>query len=287
MWKLQCLCLSVGLLVSCDKSPDTGKSRVGEESNSRTTRANRSQQKDSPSKKRDIAQSIRNALEIASTEERERVLGEIIRNAFETAPEIAMEALDHLPQDSPERANTLRHLTQTMIGKSTDEALAWAETLNSPTDVALVKEQIALSLSASDPTQAAKLVLEAADTSIQLSETAVQVLKTWVVTAPAAAAAWAQKLPTGEARKSGVKTVVTQWIQADSKEAFLWTSSIRDQTMKSEITRAMAEALVGTPDPIRNFLLEGAEPEFRTVIEKELNQVIKETEESVPDSPEE
>jgi hypothetical protein len=48
----------------------------------------------------------------------------------------------------------------------------------------------------------------------------------------------------------------------------------------------MAESLVETPEPIRNFLLEGADPAIRAEIDPLVNQITQEAAESLPVEPE-
>jgi hypothetical protein len=107
-----------------------------------------------------------------------------------------------------------------------------------------------------------------------------------VGSSPAEAAAWVQKLPAGEAQKTGVKTLLSQWVQMDSKAAFTWTAAIQNPSARKQATLAMAESLVETPEPIRSFMLEGADPSIRAEIEPLVNQITQDAAESIPVEPE-
>jgi hypothetical protein len=279
-------CMLFGLLVSCDKPAETASESADEGSNLRTTRANRPPREAKSSPKKELKDAIAAALAMDPLEAREQALAEIVRSEFEQNPEIANEALEHLAPGGEERAKTLRFIASYLVQKNKDEALAWEETLSSSEDKAIAKDEITAVLGAIDPVGAAKMVLEPRTGNQALSENEVSVLQNWIGSAPAEAAVWVQKLPPGEAQKTGVKTLLSQWVQMDASAAFAWTAAIRNPTARKQATRAMAESLVETPEPIRNFLLEGADPAIRAEIDPLVNQITQEAAESLPVEPE-
>jgi len=279
-------CMMSGLLVSCDKPVETTKPGADEGSNLRTTRANRPPREQTPSPKKDLKDAISAALEVDPLEAREQVLAEIVRAEFEQNREIAAEALAHLTPGGQERAKTLRFIASLLVQKNKDEALAWADTLTAAEDVAIAKDEIMAVLGAIDPAGAAKMVLEPRTGNQALSVDEVFLLQNWVGVSPVEAAAWVQKLPAGEAQKLGVKTLLTQWVQMDSKAAFTWIAALKNQAARKQASLAMAESLVETPEPIRNFLLEGADAASRAEIEPLVNQLTQEAEPQAPVEPE-
>lgn len=272
------------LFAACDK-PDDNK-RSADESKPGVARSSRTaREAAATSHNKDLRDALAAALELESPEARNQALGDVVRNALERAPELADEAFGHLPADSEERTKTIRFIAAKLVEKNTDEALAWADALASDQEIMIAKGEIALILGASEPERAAKVLLESGNANRALDETAVQVLQNWAGNAPTDAAAWVMKLPPGESRKAGMQTVVSLWVQTDSKAAFSWVEGLGNQAARKEATRAIAEALVGIPEPIRMSFLEEADPAFRSVIEEQVNQIIKESESEMEDEP--
>lgn len=275
-----------GLLVSCDESVETAKTPADEGSNLRPTRATRPAREASPSPTKELKNAISEALEMSPHEAREQALAEIVRSEFEQNPEIAAEALEHLSPGGEERAKTLRFIASLLVQKNKDEALAWVATLTAPEDAAIANEELMAVLAAVDPPGAAKMVLEARTGTGPLNDQEISVLQNWTGASPAEAAAWVQRLPAGEAQKMGVKALLSQWVQMDSKAAFTWTAAIQNPTARKQATLAMAESLVETPEPIRNFFLEGADATMRAEIEPLVNQITQDAADAAPVEPE-
>jgi hypothetical protein len=253
---------------------------------------NRPSRENAPGRKKDVEEPITKesiisgALELDSPLAREQALAEIVRSELESNPEIATEALMHLPAGSEERAKTLRFIASYLVQKNKDEALAWVETLTEQEDIAIAKGEVIEVLGMVDPAAAAKIVLEPRVGNHPLSESDVAVLQNWVASSPAQAAAWVQNLQQGEARQVGVNTLASQWIQVDPNAAFSWTAAIQNPVARKEAIVAMAEALVAIPEPIRNSLLEGADSTVRAELEPLVNQATQETVDPAPEEPE-
>ena len=279
-------CLICAFLVSCDKPVETAKSPPDEESNLRTTRANRPPREAAPSPKKELQNAISDALQMSPHEAREQALAEIVRSEFEQNPEIAAEALEHLTPGGEERAKTLRFIASLLVQKNKEEAFTWADALTSAEDKAIAKDEIMVVLGTVDPAGAAKLVLQPRTGNHALDENEIAVLQNWTGASPAEAAEWVQRLPAGDAQKTGIKTLLSQWVQMDSKAAFTWTAAIRNPSARKQATLAMAESLVGTPEPIRNLLLEGADPNIRAEVEPLIQQITQEAIDSAPVEPE-
>lgn len=279
-------CLFLGLLVSCEKPAEIPSKSGAEVSNLRTTRANRPPREATSSPEKEMKDAITAALAMDPLETREQALAEIVRSEFEKNPEIATEALGHLAPGGEERAKTLRFIASYLVQLNKDQAMAWAETLTAPEDKVTAMDEITSVLSSIDPVGVAKMVLETRTGNQALSENEVSVLQNWAGSNPAEAAEWVQKLPPGEAQKTGVKTLLSQWVQMDSKAAFTWIAAIRNPTAKKQATLALAESLVETPEPIRNFLLEGVDPAIRAEIEPFVKQITQPSADETPVEPE-
>lgn len=260
------------LLASCDqqKTPEES-SKNSEKSSARSTKSEREL---SLKSKGQLRERLDAALATADEAEKESLLAALVRETMDKSPEFATEALAHMPLESSVRIELLRELAAAAVQKSPEEAITWAESLDSPATVQQAKEQIAIALGGTDPGQATKLALGDLDPSQPLNETSMEILQNWVGTSPTEAAAWVQKLPNGEARNTGIRSVATRWLHSDAKGAIEWNQGIRDESTKNESTKAIVEALAGTPDPIRESYLEKVDSKAREWIETQVKQHI-------------
>ena len=272
--KLPFCLLFVGLLASCDKPGDTGKSGSAAESNPGITRAARQPRMDVLNRRKDLRDSLTAALALEASEARDQALAQVVRDAFELAPEIAAEAFGQLAVDSAERMKTIRCLAELHARKNPDEALAWADSLGSATEITAAKNEIALVFAETYPSRAAKILLETGISSGEPAETKVEVIRHWAGIAPKDAVTWALSLPPGDARSVGIETVVSQWLQADSTAAFAWLAALTNQSAINEVTRAMAQALVALPGFIRETLIVDTDPAIRSELQQQVDQII-------------
>lgn len=282
------LCLvCAALLVGCGKSSDRDKPESADASIPGSTRTKRSERADAPaSRHQELRAALAAALKLDASEARDQALAEVVRDAFEPAPDIAAEAFGQLAVESAERMKTIRYLAPLRARRNPDEALAWADSLGSPTEIAAAKDEIALVLAEVDPARAAKIMLESGIPKGGLDQTKVEVIRLWAGTAPKDAATWALRLPPGEARSVGVQTVVSIWLQADSAAAFSWLEASPNQVVRKEVTHAMAQALVAIPEPIRETFLGNADAAMRSELEQQVKQITEQADKETPPSPE-
>ena len=264
------------LLVACDKQQGTGHSTSANESKPKVARVNRPPRQSARSSLQELRESLNVAMKIESPEARDQALAKVARDALELAPELSSEAIGRLSANSVEKAGLLQDCATCLAAQSPDDALAWAASLGSAKDLAAAKAEIALVLVDSDPQRAVKLIAASDLADGESNGAAAQVLRRWTSNAPADAAAWVLKFPPGDSRKAGVKAVASQWIIADSQAASSWMGTLRNDPIRKEATRAMAEALVGQPSPIRDALLESAVPDLRSELIQQAGQVAQE-----------
>jgi len=263
------------LLVSCDKSQDSGNSADANDSKAKVARAGRGPRENTPHSRKEQRNALDAAMKIEAPEARDQALAEVARNALKFAPEISAEAINRLSADSPVKLPLLWECVKFLVEQNPDEALAWAASLGSEKDKAAAQAKIALLLLSSDPQRALGLISRS---DLATDAGAVQVLRSWTASAPADAAAWVLKFPPGESRNAAFKTVVSQWVSANSKDAFSWVASLTNNSVRKEATRVMAESLAGIPKPIREIQFGLDDSDIRKEVEQQIAQIAKETE---------
>ena len=255
------------VLASCDKKQGRPVSDAGSESRSRTTRADR------PRDMQSTRDKLRAALESAKAMEpgpgRDQAIAALAWKTLESNPALAALAIRELATGAEEKAALIEAYVRKLITEErVDEATAWADALDDARDVATARGIIALLLADAHPEQAAMLLPPSSFTAAGTDPAAEQVLNHWATTDPAAAVAWATRLPAGEARTTGLKMVFSRWIQGDSQAALDWTKSQNNPVLRKEALSAMIEAFTGQPEPIRSSLLESADPNLRAEIQQ-------------------
>ncbi len=232
-----CLLLALAL-AGCDKpekqAPDTAAP---------TTKREVRPQRTTPP---DIGKRLRSALAeadgIDSPEEREKALAAVAWDALEHDPALSRETLEKLTPGGPERVRLLQHLALRMAEENADEALRWADSFSSEVEKSAACGQIALALSESDPHRAANLLSESGIEGRAFDVVAVQVIRRWAAQSPADAAKWVELFPPGESRATGIQMLVSEWIATDEPAVTAWRSTVRDESIRSEIDSAIHDA---------------------------------------------
>ena len=111
-----------------------------------------------------------------------------------------------------------------------------------------------------------------------------EVIRQWAGKAPTDAATWVLNLPAGDARRAGIEAVASRWLETDSTAAFAWLAASTNQSVRAEISRAMAQALAAQPGFIREGLMENADAAIRGTLEQQVKQI---TEQAAKDNPSE
>lgn len=259
------------VLVSCDKASDSDGSKGTADSNPRSRRLERP-----PLESQGTRGKLRAALDAAkamdASEEREKAIAEVGRDALESAPDITAEAIRELPPENPVAAELIQTCVANLMKRSPEEASAWADSLQDDPWMTMAREQMAVSLAESEPERAIRLLAESDHASGGPGSAMDQVLQVWTGNAPGDAAAWVSRLPAGEPRSAGIKTVVSQWVQADPAAATSWVASLSNPDLRQESTRAMAESLQFLPSFLRDSMLQGADSGIRSEIESQIER---------------
>lgn len=220
------------------------------------------------------------ALEVP--EERESALMEVGWKALETAPDLAAEVIREMPHESADAARLIQACVTHLMKNSPDEASAWADSLKDAPWIALAREQIAMLVAESDPKRAIQLLADSNQSIGEPGSAFEQVLQTWTGQAPGEAALWASRLPAGESRNAGIKTVVSQWLHMDAAASTAWVASLTDSKLRQESIRVIAESLRELPPFLHESILNPAESGIRSEIESEI-EVQKASIESAPE----
>ena len=214
-----------------------------------------------PSSRDKLRAALESAKAMAPGPERDQAIAALAWKTLESNPELAALAIRELSAGTEEKTALIEAYVRKLITEErVDEATAWADALGDARDVATARGIIAMLLADAHPEQAAMLLPPSSFTAAGTDPAAEQVLNHWATTDPAAAVAWATRLPAGEARTTGLKMVFSRWIQGDSQAALDWTKSQNNPVLRKEALSAMIEAFTGQPEPIRSSLLSPPTP---------------------------
>lgn len=272
------------VLVSCDGKQDRTRSDSSAESHPETTRAARP--RDVPSTRDKLHAAWESAKTREPRAERDQAIAALAWQALESAPDLAALAIRELSAGAAEKPALIEaYLQQLIAEEKTEEAIVWADSLGAAPDITAAREKIALLLAVAHPEKAATLLPASSFTAAGVDPAAAQVLGNWTISQPTAAAAWAARLPQGESRAAGLKMVFSRWIQADTQSALNWTKSQNQPHTRKEALQALVEAFSGQPDPIRDSLLEPADPALRAEIEQGIAEAARQSAPSEPSEP--
>jgi hypothetical protein len=278
------LCIAIGVaLASCDKpGREADRSETGPETNPRTKRLERPPLA-SQGTRGGLRASLDAARALGDPEERQSSLMEVGWKALETAPDLAAEVIREMPHESADAARLIQACVTHLMKNSPDEASAWADSLKDAPWIALAREQIAMLVAESDPKRAIQLLTDSNQSSIgEPGSSFEQVLQTWTGQAPGEAALWASRLPAGESRNAGIKTVMSQWLHMDAAASTAWVASLTDSKLRQESIRIIAESLREMPPFLHESILNPAESGIRGEIESEI-ELQKASIESAPE----
>lgn len=200
------------------------------------------------------------AMEIGSSQEREKALAEIAWNAMETEPEIAHQSFAKLSTDSPEKLRLIRHYAMRLAERNPKEAVEWAASLESESEISAAMSHVAVEISETDPIRAADLLSEFGLSGRDFDVAVVQVIQRWAARSPSEAAAWISAFQPGTAREAGLGVIAGKWLPMDPSAAFAWFDSLRDEKLRQETARAMEGILLQQPDATRSEWTSPANP---------------------------
>lgn len=268
------------LLVCCDK-PSEVDSREAD-APAPTTRRRHASRDNSPDKPNSLRTLLQTALRIESSAVREKALADIAWSALETDPDLAHEAFLKLSANSPEKIRLIQHFAMRLAEQNPDEALAWADTLETEQEIAAAKGQIALAIAETDPRRAANLLSESGITGREFDVAVVQVIQRWTAQSPPDAAAWVSSFPPGAAREAGVRVIAGNWLPRDALAAFDWLDTLQDGELRKETARAMEGVILQQPQDIREAWLQRADTRIQSELEQQLEQAVKDVGDNIP-----
>lgn len=254
-------------LVSCEKSKN--QAAVTEQSKqARVTKSERPERDELAATPAELREMMKRAVTIQSPQEREQALQEIVWNAIEIDPDLAQEAFLQMTPGSEEKNQLIQHFAMTLAGENHEAAMQWASGLKNDQEKALALNSIALVLSENDPVKAAQILLDSGVAGRDLDVAVVQVIQRWADISPTDAAAWVQLFDSGEARKAGLKAIISTWIRADPRGTMSWISSLQRPEIYQDATLGMAETIFDLPVSEQEEMLKIAAPEVRAHFEK-------------------
>jgi hypothetical protein len=255
------------LLVSCDKPKNTATEPADQNTVARVTKSDRPEPRDSPKSPDQLQAAIKAAGKIGPAEEKNRALAAAIWDAMDLEPELARQSLQKLTAGSEEKTRLLQHFAMRLAEQNVDDAVQWADSLETEDEKSQAFGKIALVLSATEPERAARLLSDSGVSGRDFDVAVVQVVQRWAAQSPSDAAAWAILFDAGEARSAALKETVGAWARTDAPAAFSWITAIQDEQLRADAVAGMVETILDQPDSVQKDLLKLAPPEMRTRLE--------------------
>jgi hypothetical protein len=260
--------LGIGLLLgSCDKPAPVTNPPPEQTAAPRVTKSVRTPDEGPPASRSSLRESLENALNLPTPEERDQALSAVIWDALEENPELAQEAFRKLGEGSEEKIALIKHFGMRLAEQDLDTATAWAKSLATPDEQSLAFGKIALVLSATDPEAAAKLLSDSGVASRDFDVAVVEVIQRWAAQTPDNAAAWVIQFDPGEIRAAGLKAVISTWVDQDVNATLAWINNLQNPSVKEEAITGMAETILEFPEARRIELLGLASPDIRARFE--------------------
>lgn len=261
--------LALLALPSCDRAADHAArgDDAGGKPPPRITRAKRGGTAEAPDPRPGIRAAFAEARRISNEMERHKALAAVVWEAHEVEPALADEAFSLLETDSPEKILLQQHFAMRLADQDPQQALAWADALESEREKEAARARIALVVADTDPRRAAEILAESTMENRELDVAIVQVLQHWTAQNPTEAAAWLVVFPPGGFREAGMKTVLGQWARQSPAAAMGWLDSLTDAVVHAEASRALHELYQEQIPETRAEWLENAPPAVRALLE--------------------
>lgn len=264
--------ITIATIVSCKKKDPTSDDNIGAEAaqNSRTKSAtgarepSRAKAPGNKLAKRTVEGEFEHTLELAlaieTTEEREKQIAELAWKMLEARPDLTEIAIRRLPESSPERPGLIEAYLLHLVQQDPQLAIKWADSLGSPNEIVDARRHIALSLSEDQIGQAVEILLNPKRLAVDgFDNAANRIFEKWVTKAPVQAAEWINNLPPGASRDSAIGIIAGQWIHSNPAEAFGWVASIKNEELRTEIVRSMAQVVSEMPEELRDLIQPAAD----------------------------
>lgn len=255
------------LLASCDRPRKTATEPPTQITAPRVTKSDRPASDDPPRSRDQLQAAFKKADEMASPEERNRALAAAVWDAWELDPELARQGLQQLTTGSEEKNRLIQHFAMRLAELNGNDAVRWAESLDTDEEKSQAFGKIALVLSADEPARAAHLLSDSGVAGRDFDVAVVQVVQRWAAQSPADAAAWVVLFDPGAARSAGLKETLAVWARSDAPAAFSWIAAIQDEQIRDEAMTGLIENIRDQPELSQKELLELATPELRARFE--------------------
>lgn len=259
------------VFAACDR-PGEPRKPAEEARGPEVTRARREPREEAPEPRARLRASLAEADALNEPGARDKALAQVAWNALGLDLDVAREALERLPPDSPQRIALIQHFAMRMADENPDAALAWAASLASEREAAAARVRVALVVADSDPARGANLLSEFGLANREFEVAVVQVLQRWAAKNPPDAAAWVAVFPPGEFRKAGIRSVIPQWVENSPQEMFSWLGRQTDDAVRMEAGDAIVESFLRQSPEVREAWMKHADPQVREKLSHALRQ---------------
>jgi hypothetical protein len=166
---------------------------------------------------------------------REKMLTVVARDSMDGDPAEAIQWTDQLPP-GPVRTGLLQTAVTNWAAQDPQVAMQWVAGV---ADAGL-KDQLAASLSVqyarADPVAAIRYAMNTIQSDALLNGSVANIANAWGQADPAAAAAWVEQLPEGDARRMALAQVIDDWVNSNPNAAAAWirtlpAGDVREQAM--------------------------------------------------------
>lgn len=261
------LCFGL-LLGSCNK-PREAMDQPEDGVPPRLTKTSRPVPESPPGSPERPDENFKTSMESESPEERNRALAAAVWDALERDPKLALEGFAQLSKGSEEKNRLLEHLAMRLAEADVEEAIQWANALETEEEKSLAFGKIALILSENEPERAAHLLSDSGVAGRDFDVAVVQIVQRWAQESPTNALAWVVLFDAGEARRAGLKEGISIWATADPQAAFSWISSLQDEAIiHQEAAQGMAEAILDQAEDMQDEWLALASPDIQARYKK-------------------
>lgn len=196
-------------------------------------------------------------------------------NMMEACPDLVGKSIRELSAESPQKQDLIRAYALSLLARSPEEAITWANSLGDQASILAAREEIAMALPTEEIDRAVKLQLDPVRIARQgWDNSSACLLERWVGHESQAAARWVLGLGPGEARDAGLSTLCSQWLESDPASALGWLESQPSTVLRQEISHLMAQSLMETEESLRAQVLESATPDLRQQLEQQIAAIL-------------
>lgn len=266
--RLGILCLGL-LITSCERKPAHSEDSLNTDTSSKPPAVTKNQ-REKPMRtvlsEESLRESLRASEKLSSPDEREAAVASLAWDHAEDSPNLALEAMDQLAVNRPERDRLIEHFAMRFAEQNLDRSILWAQGLKSPEEISIALGRISLVMAATDPSRAAHLISESGMVGRQFDVAIVQIIQRWAAESPAEAAAWVQLFEPSKARTAGIQQTLSLWAKTDGVAAVAWIRSLTNDSLRRDATQAMADFILAQPQATQDEWAGKTTPEIESEI---------------------